>query len=249
MDSVRKLIEFLWRLSRTAVVNPGRLSHIAGAALSASREVSRRDLDLARLPLVAVEDLLPDSGEMRANLLFFPKTNASVSVLEILSLVLLMKRTPARNVFEFGTYKGACITQLAMNAAPGANIYTLDLPDHAATAFNIPFEKDAIIARETGKGALVPAELRPGIMFLKQDSATFDEAPYRDQMDFIFVDGAHNLQYVRNDSEKGWRMLRPGGIIAWHDFVPADPDVVRYLIGSPFNPRRIQGTTLAFAQK
>jgi predicted O-methyltransferase YrrM len=96
---------------------------------------------------------------------------------------------------------------------------------------------------------LVPDDLRKRIEFLRQDSATFDEAPYVGQMDFVFVDGAHNAAYVRNDSEKGWRMLRPGGIMAWHDCRPADPAVVAYLLECPFRPARIFGTTLAFAAK
>lgn len=250
MDSLRKLVEFGSRLARVTFSNPGRLPHILGSALSASREVSRPSHDLLRLPRVAVEDLLPETGEVRAHFAFLPKTNASVSVLEFVSLVLLLKRTAGGNIFEFGTYKGASITQLALNVSPGARIYTLDLPEQSSpTAFDISFQKDATIARETGKGALVPADIRPRIIFLKQDSATFDESPYRDQIDFVFVDGAHNRDYVRNDSEKGWRMLRPGGIIAWHDFVPADPDVVRYLLSCPYRPKSIYGTTLAFAQK
>ena len=51
------------------------------------------------------------------------------------------------------------------------------------------------------------------------DSAKFDPTPYESKMDLVFVDGAHSADYVRNDSEKGWRMLRPGGVLVWHDFV------------------------------
>jgi hypothetical protein len=58
-----------------------------------------------------------------------------------------------------------------------------------------------------------------------------------------------NLDYVKSDSEKGWRMLRSGGIIAWHDCRPVDPGVVRYLLQSSWLPRRIAGTTVAFATK
>src|SRR5262249_23258031 len=151
-------------------------------------------------------------------LALFPKTHASISPLEFSCLVLLMNKARTRNIFEFGTYKGVSITQLALNLPADAKIYTLDLPaEPSATRFAIADPEDAVIAAEKGKGALVPAELRPRITFLQKDSAQFDESPYVGQMDFVFVDGAHNYDYVRNDSEKGWRMLRPGGIIAWHD--------------------------------
>ena len=67
--------------------------------------------------------------------------------------------------------------------------------------------------------------------------------------DFVFVDAAHTAAYVRNDSEKAWAMLRPGGIVAWHDCRPQSPDVVKYLRNCPFAVSRISGTTLAFATK
>jgi predicted O-methyltransferase YrrM len=96
---------------------------------------------------------------------------------------------------------------------------------------------------------MVPSELRSRIQFLKQDSARFDPAPYAGQMDFVFVDGAHNTEYVRNDSEKGWSMLKPGGIMAWHDCAVGDPEVIRYLLQCAYHPTRILGTSLAFATK
>ncbi|HUA67287.1 MAG TPA: hypothetical protein VMA13_01955, partial [Candidatus Saccharimonadales bacterium] len=59
----------------------------------------------------------------------------------------------------------------------------------------------------------------------------------------------HNYDYVKNDSEKGWRMLRSGGMIAWHDCRPQDPAVVRYLLESSYEAIRISSTSLAFARK
>jgi predicted O-methyltransferase YrrM len=84
---------------------------------------------------------------------------------------------------------------------------------------------------------------------LAQDSAAFDPKPYENSMDFIFIDGAHSYEYVLNDSEKAWAMLRPGGIAAWHDCRPQNPGVVKYLRSCKYNPHRILGTTLAFAVK
>jgi predicted O-methyltransferase YrrM len=133
--------------------------------------------------------------------------------LEFTALLLLFKRANARRIFEFGTFKGISITQMALNLPPESEIYTLDLPDESLNTQFANEPEDAAIAGETGKGSLVPAELRPRIRFLKSDSAKFDETPFAGKMDFVFVDGAHNIDYVKNDSEKGWRMLRPGGII------------------------------------
>ncbi len=251
MSSFRKALCLAGRLLKIAATNPSRLSHVLGTTLAVSSEVVDRSLDLQRFKHVYVEDLLPEPGEiLRAQFAFFPKTNASISVLEFVSLVLLLSKVQARSVFEFGTYKGVSITQLAINLPADARIYTLDLPEeYSGTAFPISFKKDAIIAIEKNKGALVPADVRPRIQFLHCDSAKFDEGPLVGQIDFVFVDGAHNAEYVRNDSEKAWNMLRRGGVVVWHDCVVNDPDVVRYLLRCPHQPTRIVGTSLAFAFK
>jgi predicted O-methyltransferase YrrM len=68
-------------------------------------------------------------------------------------------------------------------------------------------------------------------------------------MDLVFVDGAHSYEYVKNDTEKGWEMLRPGGIIAWHDCTPNHPEVVSYLKSYTPIPTLVRGTALAFVIK
>jgi hypothetical protein len=251
MNALQKAGRLCANLLRIGLTNPRRLHYVMGMTLAATEDVADRSLDLLRLPHMRVEDLLPAPGSgFRATLALFHKTNASVSVLEFFTLILLLKRANAASVFEFGTYKGASITQMALNLGPQSRIYTLDLPeDDPRSRYAISSPKDAVIAVEKGKGSLVPADLRDRITFLQQDSATFDETPYAGSIDFVFVDGAHNLDYVHNDSEKGWRMLRPGGIMAWHDCCLGDPDVVRFLLGCPFAPTRVQGTSLAFAVK
>ena len=251
MSSISKAAQLGGRLLKIAATNPSRLSHVLGTALWACEDVADRRHDLLRFRHVSVTDLLPADGPpLKIELALFPPTHASISVLEFTCLILLMKRARARSVFEFGTYKGVSITQLALNLPPDSRVCTLDLPEAAApTRFAIADPEDAVIAGEKGKGALVPPELRPRIQFLQQDSAAFDESAFAGAMDFVFVDGAHNYDYVRNDSEKGWRMLRSGGIIAWHDCRAQDRAVVRYLLESSFQPALINGTTLAFAAK
>ena len=250
MNSLGKTARLGARLIKIAITNPRRLSHVLGTALSASNDVVDRSCDLLRLPAVEINDLLPAAGDLwEIKMLMFPKTHASISLLEFTAQLLLLKRAGSKRVFEFGTYKGISITQLALNLPPGSDIYTLDLPDESLNTQFATDPEDAAIAVETGKGSLVPAELRPRIQFLKCDSARFDETAFIGEMDFVFVDGAHNFDYVKNDSEKGWRMLRSGGIIAWHDCRHQDPGVVRYLLQSPFQPTRIAGTTVAFATK
>jgi predicted O-methyltransferase YrrM len=250
MNSVQKTLRLVSNLLRIAVSNPSRFQHVLGTALAASEQVADPSLDLLRFPSVRPEELLPDRALDQAVLALFPRACTSPLVLELVCLVLLLKKAGAMNVFEFGTYKGVSITQLALNVPEQGEVYTLDLPeDGAKMRFAVPDPDELQIAGEAGKGSLIPDKLKPRIHFLHQDSATLDESPYAGKMNFVFVDGAHSADYVRNDSEKAWRMLRSGGIVAWHDCRLADPDVVRYLLNSPFRPSLISNTALAFAVK
>jgi hypothetical protein len=238
------------RLATIAVRNPRRLSHVLGSALVISNDVVDPSRDLLRIPMVSVNDLLPKDKASEARFLLFPHSCASVSILEYISLVLLFKQTAQRRIFEFGTYKGVSVSQLAMNASPQTEIFTLDLPEEGTPDCLSGLDpEDAEIAAEKNKGSMVPPELRPRIRFLKQDSAKFDPAPFAGSMDFVFVDGAHDAKFVKNDTEKGWSMLASKGIIVWHDCCSQDPAVVRYLVGSSYQPKRIDQTSLAFALK
>jgi hypothetical protein len=61
------------------------------------------------------------------------------------------------------------------------------------------------------------------------DSKRFDETPYLDACDVVFVDGSHAYSYVVSDSAKALRMVRRGGLVLWHDYNSAIPGVFRAL--------------------
>lgn len=72
------------------------------------------------------------------------------------------------------------------------------------------------------------------ISVLNGDSLRFDFSPYHQKMDWIFIDGGHDLISVRSDTENAFRMVDPGkpSCIAWHDYKNPDADysdLTRYL--------------------
>jgi predicted O-methyltransferase YrrM len=243
-----KLAQFTTRMAKIASHNPRDVQHVLGMANYAAGLIEKPEADVRFAPLVDVLDIYPQSG--RWGMQTFPGVGASVSPMECMALAALIHRAQAKRVFEFGTYKGVSTTQLALNVGEDGMVFTLDLPeDHPAYSLPIPKESEREIANETGKGILIPADLRSRVTFLRHDSATFDESPYHGSMDFVFVDGAHSYEYVKSDSLKGWKMLREGGILAWHDFVPSHPDVVRFVRECGWYPQHVTDTTLAFAVK
>jgi predicted O-methyltransferase YrrM len=53
------------------------------------------------------------------------------------------------------------------------------------------------------------------------DSRDWDASNYpADFFDSVLIDGGHQSEVVVNDTRKSLQVLRPGGIVMWHDFCP-----------------------------
>jgi predicted O-methyltransferase YrrM len=245
---MNKTLSFLYRVAKIVKNNPADLRVVFGTANSVAQAIESPSADTRVFPSVDYADITGASS--RFIMQTFPGIGASISMLEGASLAAFIQKVSAKRIFEFGTYKGVSTTQLLLNLPDDGMVYTLDLPeDHPAYTLAIPKAEERQIAAETGKGILIPQELRNKVTFLRSDSATFDTTPYLGSMDLVFVDGAHSYEYVKNDTEKGWEMLRPGGIIAWHDCTPSHLEVVSYLKSYTPTPTLIRGTALAFVKK
>jgi predicted O-methyltransferase YrrM len=245
---MNKTLSFLYRIAKIAKNNPSDLSVVFGTANVVAEGIECPDADTRVFPGVDYAEITGLSS--RFVMQTFPGIGASISMLEGAALAALIQKVGAKRVFEFGTYKGVSTTQLALNLPDDGKVYTLDLPeDHPAYSLAITKSEERQIAVETGKGILIPQELRNKVTFLRSDSALFDTTPYAGSMDLVFVDGVHSYEYVKNDTEKGWEMLRPGGIIAWHDCSPNHPEVVSYLKSLTPMPYLVRGTALAFVSK
>lgn len=245
------MAKLLGRLCKLCFVNPRGLREVSGHALAQTEGVMDPEIDVLPLPKVAAVDLHDGGAQAwNVNVQVFPAITFSVTLMEAVSLGVLMRKCRARRVFEFGTHRGVSTSQLAANVPDDGEVFTLDLPrTNTQTHFKVECAAEKEVANFPRKGDLIPEQLRSRVHFLEQDSALFDPKPYAESMDFVFVDAAHTMDYVVNDSEKAWIMLRPGGIVAWHDCRAQSPDVIKYLRGCPYKPRRIGETTLAFAEK
>jgi len=251
LNNLAKASRLAWRLLKIGLKNPRGLRNVLGHALAASEDHLDRASDPTRLPSVTLEDLLEQLAVGgNVEVFFRPRVGFSISLYEALALAALTRLSAARRGFEFGTYRGISSSQLALNLGPQCKLFTLDLPPSPSPLkFSLKEADEIKIAHEKVKGDLIPADLLPRIEFLQADSAAFDETPYTDSMDLVFVDGAHTFEYVQNDSAKGWRMLKAGGFLVWHDCRAQTPDVVKFLLNCPYSPKRIAGTALAFARK
>lgn len=121
-------------------------------------------------------------------------------------------------IFEIGTSQGRTTALLAMNTPPETQIFTLDLPPEATLPAGVSDLHLIELARKELGIAFRGTNWESRITQLLGDSGSFDFTPYYDTIDLVTVDGSHTYKFVRQDSLNAFRMIRPGGVILWHDF-------------------------------
>lgn len=147
-----------------------------------------------------------------------------------------------RRIFEIGTYDGATTLLLARNA-PDAEVFTLDLPPEGAGAATVTEE-----VKNAGQGVgrrFRGTDESERITQLLGDSRTFDFGPWYGTVDFVVVDGGHELDCVRADTATAFRLLKPGGVIVWDDYERGWPGVVQAVDECGRPTTHIAGTALA----
>ena len=71
--------------------------------------------------------------------------------------------------------------------------------------------------------------MRKKITALIGDSATFDFEPFRDSVDFVFIDAGHSFQDIENDTKHAESTIRRDAVVVWHDYELQMSGVFRYL--------------------
>jgi hypothetical protein len=144
-------------------------------------------------------------------------------VIDILSLAAVCRLKQPRVYFEIGTLNGFTAYHAALNTPDSTRIFTLDLPPadterevslHVTAMDKVHIHSMDKTARLLFTGT--PQESK--ITRLFGDSASFDYAPYHDQVDVFFIDGAHSYEYVRSDTLRALACCHAGSVVLWHDF-------------------------------
>jgi len=158
---------------------------------------------------VGTVDIEPLENEQR---------DGNVTLEELTIISQIVKNRKPLTIFEIGTFDGRTTLNLANFSPADACVYTLDLPkkDLAKAKFGIEAGDSKYVNKETIGGRY--GKNSDKINQLYGDSATFDFFPYHGKIDFVFVDGSHSAPYAKNDSEVALKLVRPGGIILWHDY-------------------------------
>lgn len=145
---------------------------------------------------------------------------------EITRLLEILAADPPRVVLEIGTLNGGTLFLWCRVAAPDAVLVTVDVLGSALRRWsphNVVFQSFARIRQEivvlsrTDSHALATVE-------------SIRELLRRRPIDFLFIDGDHSYDGVKRDFELYSPLVRPGGIVAFHDVSPRpDPGTVGVL--------------------
>jgi predicted O-methyltransferase YrrM len=147
--------------------------------------------------------------------------DTSVTLFELSCILMAMRSVDARRVLEIGTFDGNTTLNIAANLPAGGEVTTIDLPIEAPSELALALEKprernitDRSILGEQFRGRQCPGRIRQVL----GDSAKLDFAALGKGFDLAFIDGCHAYNYVKSDTEKVLSVMRPGGVILWHDY-------------------------------
>jgi predicted O-methyltransferase YrrM len=140
---------------------------------------------------------------------------------ELTRLAHVLQRESPQVIVEIGTARGGSLFVFAMTATDDAEIISIDLP-YAPPGVGSRRERlyKAFAARK---------QTVHRIRASSQEQDTIAEVKRLlglRRVDFLFIDGDHSYEGVRADYELYAELVRPGGLIGFHDIVPGSPDLV-----------------------
>lgn len=171
---------------------------------------------------------------------------------ELLLISSLVSYFKPKNLLEIGTFDGLSTLHLALNSPLDSKIHTLDISSDQLVDKNLLAPSDLKYILEPSKKKKLYKETAFVEKIIEHEghSLFFSFSQFQ-EVDFVFIDGGHHFQIVKNDTEKSLSILKPGGIILWHDYSPNQQGVYNYLnqLSSSLSLLHLKGTSLVFYKK
>jgi hypothetical protein len=159
------------------------------------------------------------------------------SLLETFLIIAVARVVDARRIFEFGTFLGVNTLNMALNTPDDAKIFTLDLDEeHAVSAKQVAADAPLTELHLASQSELdfVRTPVAGKITTLLGNSTTFDFSPFKSSVDLSFIDGGHDYETVKSDTENALEIStkNTSSAIMSHDYRnPEYPELTHYLDG------------------
>jgi predicted O-methyltransferase YrrM len=163
---------------------------------------------------------------------------------ELETIIALARSVKPRQVLEFGVNSGRTARAILANV-PGIRGYQgIDVPPGYVTAKAV--QRQEVPAKP---GEMVADDSRFELILRPRGSLDLRAADLQ-PCDLAFIDGDHGRQAVLHDSQLARELVRPGGIIIWHDYHQLGTvdvrEVLHELHQGGARIEHVQGTWLAF---
>jgi predicted O-methyltransferase YrrM len=126
-------------------------------------------------------------------------------------------------VLEIGTALGGTLFGFSQVAAPDARLITVDLPGGGFGGGYYP-ARDYLYRKFARRSQTIYPIL--GDSHSPETVARVRQLLGGRPVDFLFVDGDHDYEGVRRDYDLYAPLVRRGGLLAFHDIVPGDDELV-----------------------
>jgi predicted O-methyltransferase YrrM len=140
---------------------------------------------------------------------------------EIDGLLRLLEPLRPRTVLEIGTASGGTLFLWTRVAAEDAELFSVDLPGgefgDGYPAWKCPLYRSFALPGQTVHLLRADSHREESLRTLV---AMIGQRP----LDFLFIDGDHRYEGVKRDFEMYRPLVRPGGLIAFHDIAKHDGD-------------------------
>lgn len=170
------------------------------------------------IPVITVEDFI--NMDTTVTLTELGAVDGNISPLELLVIACVVRQSRPVLSLEIDTFDGRTALNIALNQQQGTEVVTIDLPPDGVNDTQLRIEESErkyILKKRSGE-RLGRKETPATITQLYGNSVDYDFSQYRGKTDLIFIDGSHSYDFVINDSRIAMSLVRPHGVIIWHDY-------------------------------
>jgi predicted O-methyltransferase YrrM len=147
----------------------------------------------------------------------------------------LMRELDFKTGAEIGTRLGSFARELCI-ALPDLKLYCIDPWKYYPEYDEIPDQSQLDSQYEATKKRLTGYNCE----IIRKTSMDAVKKFVPNSLDFVFIDGNHDYKFVLEDIAEWTKIVKPGGIIYGHDYMPDHPGVMQaiheYISKNSINP-------------